>query len=322
VIDRTAIRRALAPLDRWSKQCHGASLELVRSEVLPEGARVARGTCRGVGGQHSWVVLGNPYDPGARIIDPTLWSYDKTVKGIWYGSATDGRHVPFGGGRGEIWDWGRPADPTGPTIELTPSFELSSAATGFLRVLGPLDRTGWMTLTQAPMLGWPAGEIIAAMDDTEELAVLVPIDLLGMLTDRNPGGMYLDGPDTSSNREVREMRTGSDGGPGGRRPPAPPDDEAGAGRTDGGRAMHSVLGREADQATLGIECLECGLVTLEGDLMATCPNEDLDEDHPTLPISVIPCPAGVTVADWWAGKYCDSDEHEGRTGRHVTHLEV
>lgn len=51
------IRRALEPLDRWAQQCHAASLELVRSEVLP-GSRVARGSCPLVPGQHSWVVVG------------------------------------------------------------------------------------------------------------------------------------------------------------------------------------------------------------------------------------------------------------------------
>ena len=42
----------------------------------------------------------------------------------------------------------------------------------------------------APVEDWPAGEIFAAMDDTEGLKALVPIDKLGMLTDRNPGGLY------------------------------------------------------------------------------------------------------------------------------------
>jgi hypothetical protein len=41
------------------------------------------------------------------------------------------------------------------------------------------------------MEGWPSSEIIAAMDDTDELRALVPIDILGMVTDRNPGGLYL-----------------------------------------------------------------------------------------------------------------------------------
>jgi hypothetical protein len=29
------------------------------------------------------------------------------------------------------------------------------------------------------------------MDDDERLSALVPIDILGMLTDRNPGNVYL-----------------------------------------------------------------------------------------------------------------------------------
>lgn len=62
-------------------------------------------------------------------------------------------------------------------------------------MLGPLDRRAWHLLaSQAPVLGWPAAEIIAAMDDTEELSAFVPIDRLGMLTDRNPGGLYLPEP--------------------------------------------------------------------------------------------------------------------------------
>jgi hypothetical protein len=198
---RARIRQFMAPLDHWSHKCHAASLELVRSELLAESARVARGTCQGVGGQHSWVVIGDPYDPKVQIIDPTLWSYDPEVKDIWYGSGRDGKHVPFGGGRGTIWDWGRPADPTGPVIELTPRSPLSRDAQLFLEILGPLDRRGWMVLVQAPMLGWPAGDILAAMDDTEALSALVPIDLLGMLTNRNPGGLYLDGPDTTAQFE-------------------------------------------------------------------------------------------------------------------------
>ena len=65
----------LAPLDDWAGQCHAASLKLVRHGDLG-ACRVARGACRGVLGQHSWVVLGDDcYDKLATIIDPTLWSY-------------------------------------------------------------------------------------------------------------------------------------------------------------------------------------------------------------------------------------------------------
>lgn len=188
--DKAAIEAVLAPLARWARQCHAASVRLVQSRVVP-GARVARGTCRGVGSQHSWVVVGHDvYSPNALIVDPTLWSYDPSVKGIWYGSARDKRHIPHGG-VGTIWTYGRPSAPSGPIVKLTPKTQLSLVANRFLDMLGPLDRDGWLILAQSPVAGWPAAEIIAAMDDTKTLAALVPIDRLGMLTDRNPGGLYL-----------------------------------------------------------------------------------------------------------------------------------
>lgn len=188
-IDRTAISKYLAPLDWWGQKCHAASLELVRSALLPSSARVARGTARGVGGQHSWVVVdGDCYDPRARIIDPTLWSYVDEVSGIWYGRASEGIHRPHQAG--SIWAYGKPAPAEGPVIELTPKSPLSAPAQMFLQMVGPLDRRGWAILANSPVEDWPAAEIIAAMDDTRELTALVPIDALGMLTDRNPGGLY------------------------------------------------------------------------------------------------------------------------------------
>lgn len=147
---------ALEPLSKWHHQCHAASLALVRAGI---GTRVARGTCVGVGGQHSWV-----------------------------GDMLDERHRPHG--YGSIWDYGRPARSGGPVIALTPKAPLGLAAREFLAMVGPLDARGWMALAHAPVNGWPAGEIFAAMDDTDALCVLVPIDILGMTTDRNPGGVY------------------------------------------------------------------------------------------------------------------------------------
>jgi len=180
----------LAPLDAWAYQCHAASLKLVW-EGEPLGARrVARGGCKGVGGQHSWVVLGDDcYDDRAVIIDPTLWSYDESVQGVWVGTYRDGLHVPHG--KGYIWDWGRPNPATGSVIELTPSKPFSQAARGFLDLLGPLDHEGWRLLAHAPVEGWPAGEILAAIENTPGLAGRVPIDILGMTTDLNPKGLYL-----------------------------------------------------------------------------------------------------------------------------------
>lgn len=185
------IEEVLAPLERWSCQCHAASITVVKSGVVAP-ARVARGTCTGVFGQHSWVVLGDDcYDDDAEIIDPTLWSYDDSVEGIWTGTYQDGRHRPHG--KGSIWEWGRPDEASGPVIELTPRQPFSDEAQDFLDLLGPLDEEGWAVLAHAPVEGWPAKEILSAMLDTKELGHRIPIDIVGMVTDRNPGGLYLKG---------------------------------------------------------------------------------------------------------------------------------
>lgn len=185
---RKIATKHLAPLDRWATQCHAASIELVRSGKLGE-ARVARGTCRSVAGQHSWVVLGNDcYDENATIVDPTLWSYDNSTSGVWVGTYRDGIQRPHG--KGSIWEWGRPAEAVNEPVELTPRKPFSPAAESFLRLLGPLDAEGWRMLAHAPVEGWPAGEIIDAMCESGFEAVL-PIDIVGMTTERNPSGLYL-----------------------------------------------------------------------------------------------------------------------------------
>lgn len=178
----------LGPIGDWYHNCHGASLALVNAGLA---TRVARGWCEGVLGQHSWAVIGNDcYDRRATIIDPTLWSYTDKVDGIYIGTAVKHQHTPHGSGL--IWDWGRPRRGIGPVVLLTPKQPLSIVAEDFIALLGPLDRYGWSVLAnQAPVQGWPAGEIFSAMDDTKELAAVVPIDKLGMLTDRNPNGLYL-----------------------------------------------------------------------------------------------------------------------------------
>lgn len=168
--------------------CHSVSLALVKAGLF-DGARVARGFCEGVGGQHSWVAIGDPYHPDTVIVDATWWSYKDGVEPIYVGTLAEGWHHPHG--QGSIWDWGRPEEATGEVIELTPTFELSYPAQTFLELLGPLDRQGWAVLSSAPVEGWPAGEIFAAMDDTKAVKALVKIDILGMTTDRNPGGLYL-----------------------------------------------------------------------------------------------------------------------------------
>lgn len=184
------------PFATWAQDCHVVSLGIVKSGVLGlEGGtqvRVVRGAARGVPGQHSWIVLsGDPYDDRAWIIDPTLWSYRDDVEGVWIGSYADEMHRPHG--LGSIWDYGRPttaSDAGEEAVELTPKTPLSAAAQRFLEMCGPLGRRGWSDLANGPMQGWPADEIIAAMDDTESLRALVPIDILGQVTDRNPEGLY------------------------------------------------------------------------------------------------------------------------------------
>lgn len=179
--------KVLEPLDHWAARCHGASYAIVEAELWT--CRVARGMCKGVSSQHSWVVLGtNCYDRKAGIIDPTLWSYDDDVKGIWSGSMEDGLHTPHG--TGSIWEWGRPVSGGDKPMELDPGeTPFSVEALAFLDALGPLDRMGWARLANAPVEEWPAAEIMPAIN--RSIGPLVPIDIIGMLTNENPSGLYL-----------------------------------------------------------------------------------------------------------------------------------
>lgn len=188
--DPAPLIEALGGLEKWTKNCHAASIELVYSGVLAE-ARVARGWCDGVSSQHSWVVLGDPYDKTVEIIDPTLWSYTTNIPAIWFGTAKDKpRHTPHGS-EGTIFTYGRPDLPVGPVIPL--GKPLSPSAQHFLDFMSPqgLDRQGWGILAHAPVTGWPAREIITAMYENDDLRVLIPVDIVGMLTDKNPKGLYM-----------------------------------------------------------------------------------------------------------------------------------
>ena len=177
-----------ANLEDFHHQCHVASLKLVQSEVLGVDCRVARGTTPGVGSQHSWVVVGKDcYDQTAWVVDPTLWSYVPEVKGVWIGKANERPHKPHGSG--SIWEWGRPQHMGGETIEL--AADPGRDGRLFLELVGPLDYQGWSQLLHAPVEGWPAKEIIEAALDTPKLSQVVPIDIVGMITDRNPAGLYV-----------------------------------------------------------------------------------------------------------------------------------
>jgi hypothetical protein len=183
-----AVETALGPKENWAHQCHAISLALVRSGLLPEGARVARGFTPGVRSQHSWAVLGDPYDPEVTVVDATLWSYDTTAPTIYVAPASDRPHVPHGSG--SIWQWGRPPEPVSEVIEL--ACDPGPRANDFLRLASPegLDQEGWRVLAHAPVGGWPSKEIFTAMNATPKLAAMLPIDILGMATDVNPKGLY------------------------------------------------------------------------------------------------------------------------------------
>ena len=192
----------------WFHQCHAASIQIVESGLFP-GARVARGDADGVGGQHSWVVLNSDvgpayadcYDHDARILDATLWSYDGDVKGIWRGRNIN-RHVPKGFGGYMSGNLPTMADHGDRTMVWEGAEKLGYQARGFLLDLGFItygDRraastaVGWMKLANLPVFGWPAEEILDTMADDPRLAAFIPVDVLGMLTLRNPGGLYLQG---------------------------------------------------------------------------------------------------------------------------------
>lgn len=187
------------PLDRWHGKCHGVSLAVVQAELFPR-ARVARGWCRGVAGQHSWVILSDdPYADRTVVIDPTLWTYDPAVPDVHVSTVGAGRHRPHGYGP-SLFAAGRPRRGSGPVVRLSDAglSVLSAVALSWVELMGPLDLAGWSSLAHGTMVGWPAGEVLHAMHLTRELKALVPIDLIGMLTDLNPHGLYLPGPDRTA----------------------------------------------------------------------------------------------------------------------------
>lgn len=187
---RTALELAVGlPFADWSHQCHAISIALVKARLWPV-ARVARGWCDGVPAQHSWVVLGNDvYARDVYIVDPTLWSYDPTVLDVWVGLNKLKRHRPHDAG--SIWGHGHPNHAAPDRAYRLNRTGLSLYACHFLDLVEPLDVFGWGKLVSGPVEGWPAREIVATMHQDPRLSVHVPIDIVGMLTDANPGGLYL-----------------------------------------------------------------------------------------------------------------------------------
>jgi hypothetical protein len=176
----------------FAYDCHSVSWSLIRSGLLGEGGpslRVARGACLGVGGQHSWVVMGHPYDDQAIIVDLTLWSYNPDQPRIWLGSMQSSLHRP----KGYQWIYDGPRPQSGGEEPVVLDVRgMSRRSREFLGLIGPLDARGWGALwSHCGMLGWPAKEILEAfLDQHPKMAALVPIDIVGMVTDRNPSGPY------------------------------------------------------------------------------------------------------------------------------------
>lgn len=165
----------------WQNRCHEISLALLRTGEFGRG-RIARGSAEGIGGQHSWIVLGDDvYNDAAVVVDPTIDPHKIVVD---YAACLT--NTPKGAG--SIWAWGKPWAHSARYVEL--AVPVSPEAEVFLDKIGSLDLLGWMQLADAPVEDWPAAEIVAAMLQTPELKAAVPIDVAGHLTDTNPGGLY------------------------------------------------------------------------------------------------------------------------------------
>lgn len=125
----------LGGLHHWKHRCHEASLALVKHPSFPANARVVRGWHPKIQSQHSWVVLGEAYDPEAIIIDPVLWSY---LKGhhpaVFIGPAEKLSHVPHGAGM--LMDHENPPPPI-KTQVITLAKKLSLPARKFLKSIAP-----------------------------------------------------------------------------------------------------------------------------------------------------------------------------------------
>jgi hypothetical protein len=191
------------PTERWRDNCHVVSLAAVRSGLLGEpgpSCRVVRGFAAGYGvhGQHSWIALGRPFDPSTRIMDLTahVWGEVSGIVASTVGEAFAGflryerGHVLHGYRSGSIFDFGRP-EYDGSDVAVLDRAGLSDLACSFLDMLGPLSIANWVALVTYPHGGWPAHEICEAVcRQFPRVRVLLPIDVLAHVTDRNPDGLY------------------------------------------------------------------------------------------------------------------------------------
>jgi hypothetical protein len=194
-LSKNALVEAIGGLEMWARQCHAASLALVRTGLLSNKARVARGFHRHIMGQHSWVVIGNPYLRSAKILDPTLWSYEGAPPALVvyrHGNAED--YFPKGAGKIDLTALNLHARSMSRNAEVIRlDVGMNKEARDFLAHITPprgMTFECWHALANAPIEGWPAKAIITAMAQHDRLKALVPIDVVGMLTDLNPGKLY------------------------------------------------------------------------------------------------------------------------------------
>lgn len=201
------IERAIElPSESWGGRCHEVSLMAVGSGVLGEPGptcRVVRGSAPGygIGGQHSWIALGDPYDPKTVYVDVTAQAWDNDVEGLlvsyaadnWLAHVSDARrwHLPFGYDSRNVMKVGRPAPPGPGEKGYLLEGELSDDATSFLDLLGPLTSHGWSAMFGWAKGGWSYREILtAAVEQVPRVNALTSIDLIGHGTDLNPQGLY------------------------------------------------------------------------------------------------------------------------------------
>lgn len=186
-----AVERAIdTPRELWQNRCHEISLALLKSNLF-DGveARMARGAGMHIGSQHSWIVTGRDvYDDKAIVVDPT-WSSTVMSKPLVMFVPNLTAHRPHGYGEFEKYPPhgdGEEIGPPDPSQRLSDWIKVARLANG-----EPLDLKFWVGMVHGPMLGWPSAEVVDWLCSVSTMVAFVPIDLQGMLTDRNPNGLYL-----------------------------------------------------------------------------------------------------------------------------------
>lgn len=177
------------PRDKWANRCHEVAYALLVSSLMDDvTARMARGWAQGISSQHSWIVTGNDvYDKTAKIIDPTYASNRGSRPMIMIVDNLTS-HSPHGYGEFSKFPESKGGKEFLPEF-VSPSTRLWADMASM--EVGPLDAFWWAKMFSGPMGGWPSRELVNWAYEEPALRALIPIDIVGMLTDRNPRGLYL-----------------------------------------------------------------------------------------------------------------------------------